>query len=240
MCPGWGQALRIQGWGCIPTEMIPGQVGERQAQFSRSFSWSYEVSRAGVMIIINIQRMPNPLQSNITSQHILEAYSAPCLSMVQRINYVMSTITCEVGAINLPISKKRKQAWRHLVTWPGPGFYPWVPRDSMVGSLGPAAEQQRDLLSDDPGFLKAWEFLARNGAEKYLRPGTQVPHQGIRCSAGALSSGESCQKPSVLIPKGRLPDPLRNKWQEFIKCPWERDVVNMCFKPKLVPNENNC
>lgn len=36
----------------------------------------------------------------------------------------------------------------------------------MVGSLGPAAEQQRDLLSDDPGFLKAWAFLARNGAEK--------------------------------------------------------------------------
>lgn len=62
------------------------------------------------MIIINIQRMPNPLQNNITSQHILEAYSAPFLSMVQRINYVMSTITCEVGAINLPISKKRKQA----------------------------------------------------------------------------------------------------------------------------------
>ena len=128
-------------------------------------------------------------------------------------------------------------------TWLGPGFYPWVPRDPMVGSPGPGAAQWRDLLSD---WSWASEILGISGqkwSRKTALPGTHVPFlQGIRSSVGDFSSSENCsetlcsdpQRESSWSPQKQVTGSLLNAHER------ERDVVKMCFKSKLVSNQSNC
>ena len=103
----------------------------------------------------------------------------------QRRNNVISTTTYGLGATALPVSKKRKQAWRHLVNLAGPwllslgsqrsnGWQPW-PRSCAVegppfrlilgfwdpGHFWPEMEQKNSPARDTCAFSPGDKILCR-------------------------------------------------------------------------------
>ena len=214
--------------GCVPAEMIQVQAGELQAQPLCLFSRFSERLELQWWSSIN-------KRSLIHYKTILSASMCWRHPWPQRRNNVISTTTYELGATTLPVSKKRKQAWRHLVNLPGlwllslgsqrpNGWQPWPRSWAAEGSpfrliLGfwdpghfwPEMEQENSLARDTCAFSPEDKILYR----------------------GFLFQWKLLRNPLLWSPKGVFLIPLETSDREFIKCPWEREMWLTCV---LNPN----
>lgn len=114
----------------------------------------------------------------------------------------------------------------------------------MVGCHGPAAEQQRSPLPDCRGnptssrepehILPRNEISSSAQGQEWLFSGRKDSLHGVLISWWKLlgSSWLWSQKEGLAA--------LLEQGTGSLLSALERDAVNMCFKPQLVPNQSNC
>lgn len=198
--------------------MIPVQAGEMQAQPSCLFSRSYEGLKLQWQSSIN-------KRSLIYYKIILPASMCWWHPWPQRRNKVISTTTYGLGATTLPVSKERKQAWRHLVNLPGL----WL---LSLGSQRPSGWQpwSRSWAAEGPplrlilGFWDPGHFWPEMEQKNSPAQDTYAfsPGDKILCR-GFLFQWKLLRNPLLWSPKGVFLISSETSDREFIKCPWERE-----------------
>lgn len=141
-------------------------AGWRDASATFMFVLTILQGAEAAVMIINKQEIPNPLQNNITSQHVLAASLAPEKKQCNFYNNLWVRCyysSCFKGE-ETSLKTSGQPAWA-LASILGFPETQWLAALAQELSSGGTSSQI------DPGLLRSWAFLARNGAEKQPCPG---------------------------------------------------------------------